>query len=98
MKNLTREEAIRLSSIETVEKVEGLPCTPTNSVTDGKSVTDGTIYDGHVEFVSSVELPSEGFGNRYLNAYYYLTKDDWENLSEYELEDKWEIDHYRLIN
>jgi len=90
--NLTREQAIEMSSQKLVEKVESLNCDFTNRLQ-----TDG---DDAIEFSAGINfIDSEG-NKRILTAYYYQDPVEYEKIMEETGGDMgsldWEINGYEI--
>lgn len=84
---LTREQAVELCSIETVEKVESENCDFTNRLQ-----TDG---DTAVEFASSVKFIDGDGIQRTLTAYYYQEQEELDKTEDLGNMD-WEIEGYEI--
>lgn len=84
---MTREEAIERVGVELVEDVEATACDFTNRI------TDGTEWDGYVEFSASSRRNDEG---DFVVAYYYQKEQDVDSVEDLGSLD-WEIDHYEIM-
>lgn len=85
--NLTRDEAISMTSKEDVDEVEHLNCEPTCGFRD----------DDLAEWKASLKMAD---GDR-LEAYYYTTPEEEEIMAEHDGDGSyinWEIDHYVIID
>jgi len=87
---MTRDEAIKVAGIETVEAVDATDCDYTNRV------LDGTCCAGDVEFSADVQFIDDDGWTRNLIAYYYQDDDDvrgCEDLSDLD----WAISGYEIV-
>ena len=85
---MTRDQAIEVAGIETVNKLDNENCDFTNRVQ-----TDG---DTSIEFSASIKFVDHDGSDRYLVAYYYQEQEALDGIDDLGSLD-WTIEGYEIV-